>query len=281
MSVVQWLLLIFAIGGVIAVYVVTKRREGPNPWQDMQTTGDNGQETIPPGPDTNFEDLQPEVKTSSAPEFEGLVGADDVPDLPATSDPLVADDQDLPDFEVRAEVETDKESASASEPEVNLNPSGLKRSGASATSDGDQRIVVLHVACRDGQYFQGEEVHAALRNCKLQFGMQDVYHRITEENGVPESVFTVANMLKPGFLNPDEAAGLQTPGLTMFMILPGPVDGVGAFKDMMETANNLAQKLGGEVLDDTRVLLKRQTAQFMLDEIAEAERKQRLKTRHG
>lgn len=277
MGVVQWLLLLLAIGGVVTFYVVAKRREGPNPWQDMQNPEVDGQSAVPPGPDSNYQTQESISAVDGSKEdiFTGLLGADDIPDLPdnhvveAVSDDLA---DDLPDYEIRSEPRAD---LGNERPE--LNPAGLK----TRSQPAEQRVIILHVACRNGQYFQGEEIHDALRASRLQFGMQDIYHRITEENGVPESVFSVANMLKPGFLNPDEAAGLETPGLTMFMVLPGPTQGVAAFKDMMETANDIAQALGGEVLDDKRVLLKRQTAQFLLDAIAEDERKQRLKAQHA
>ncbi len=278
MGVVQWLLLLLAIGGVVTVYVVTKRREGPNPWDNMQNPDVDGQGM----PEEGVVSEPRPAGSRSDTQFEGMLGADDLPDLPP--DEAAADaganihqvpelDDDLPDFEVESSRQTPSVDAG---PNVDLNPAGLKRSGAPA-DESQQRIIVLHVASRDSSYFEGAAIHAALRECKLLFGMHEIYHRITEENGVPESVFSVANMLKPGYLNPDEAESLETPGLTMFLVLPGPIDGVMAFRDMMETANQIAQTLGGEVLDDKRALLKRQTAQFLLDEIAEDQRKQRLK----
>ncbi len=274
MSVLQWLLLFLTIGGVIALYVVIKRREGPDLWGDMQSPDVEGQETFAPDPDSDFDPVPVSRKQNSdTVQFDGVLGADDLPDLPADSSPSLANDDDLPDFDVRP-VDPVPDNH-RSEPE--LNPAGLNRKSESEPT----RIVVLHVACKDGQFFNGEEIHAALRECKLQFGMQDVYHRITEQNGVPEPVYSVANMLKPGFLNPDEAADLQTPGLALFMALPGPLDGVPACKEMMETANRLAELLHGEVLDDKRSLLKRQTAQYLLDEIAEDDRKRLIKAQHA
>ena len=96
---------------------------------------------------------------------------------------------------------------------------------------------------------------------------------------LPESVFSVANMLKPGTLDPVDEDHLQTPGLTLFLVLPGPLDGVASMRDMMETANGIAVALGGEVLDDKRALLKAQTAQYMLDQIAEIDRRARIAQR--
>ena len=264
MGVLQWLFLILAIVGVISVYIVVKRKDGPDPWQDMRRSGQSDDESpaeaLLPAQSSGSE--QHLVDTN----FDGMLGANDIPDLPADSAPSL-DDEPLPGFDVKPEPV-----AEISDDEPELRPSAVRREVESA----EQRILVLHVATT-GEYFQGEAIHAALKEAKLLFGMQDVYHRLTEENGIPETVYSVANMLKPGFLNPDEAASLETPGLTMFMMLPGPMDGVQAFKDMMETANQVAQKLGGEVLDDKRATLNRQTAQYLLDQIAEDQRKQKLK----
>src|SRR5699024_12702486 len=100
--------------------------------------------------------------------------------------------------------------------------------------------------------------------------------RYTIVIGEIESVYGVANMRKHGELDPGDQYHLSTPGLTLFLVLPGAIEGVRAMRDMMETANGIAQRLGGQVLDDKRSLLKAQTAQYMLDQIAEIDRRARL-----
>lgn len=140
----------------------------------------------------------------------------------------------------------------------------------------DQKIVVLHVVAPDGVQLTGPAIHEALQQCNLQYGERNVFHRNVDINGEAQSVFSVANMLKPGTLRPEEAARLQTKGLVMFMVLPGPVDGNKAFHDMLNTAQKLAEQLQARVLDDKRLPLTRQAAQFQIDEIAELERQQRL-----
>lgn len=106
--------------------------------------------------------------------------------------------------------------------------------------------------------------------------MRNIYHRITEVNGYPEVVFSVASMLKPGYLDPVESQDFSTVGLTLFMVLPGPTDGVAAFRDLINTADKLALRLGGEVLDESRTRITHQSAQYMRDEIAELERQWRV-----
>lgn len=136
----------------------------------------------------------------------------------------------------------------------------------------DEKLVVLHVMAGEGEGLYGEDIHVALEACKLQFGPRHIYHRIKEVDGVPESVFSVANSLKPGYLDPAESDQLVTRGLSLFMIVPGPEQAVPAFRDMLDTANSLAKALGAEVHDENRQPLTRQMAQFIQEEVAEVER---------
>ena len=145
----------------------------------------------------------------------------------------------------------------------------------------DSQVFVLHVAAPEGQPYEGTRLIETLDALNLKFGLNDLYHRVTEQHGVTESVFAVSSMVKPGTLHPAEAESLVTPGLSFFLLVPGPVEGRAAMHDMMETAHQLTTSLGGTVLDDKRALLKAQTAQFVLDQIAEIDRKARLAKRRS
>lgn len=114
-----------------------------------------------------------------------------------------------------------------------------------------QKIVALLIAERDGTHINGPKIHAALQAQGLQYGDKQIYHRLA--GGEP--VFSVASLLKPGFLDPQGAAGFSTPGLSMFLVLPGPLPPVTAFRDMLSTANALAQALNAEVYDMRRTPL--------------------------
>ncbi|MDP3859028.1 MAG: cell division protein ZipA C-terminal FtsZ-binding domain-containing protein [Stagnimonas sp.] len=111
-----------------------------------------------------------------------------------------------------------------------------------------QKIVALLIAERDGTHINGPKIHAALKAQGLEFGDKHIYHRLA--GGEP--VFSVASLLKPGYLDPSVAAGFSTPGLSMFMVLPGPVPPVTAFREMMQAAQGLAQALNAEVYDMRR-----------------------------
>lgn len=115
-------------------------------------------------------------------------------------------------------------------------------------ADDDQKIVSLLVAERSGGVIDGVRLHAALRQQKLEYGARQIYHRMYE--GAP--VFSVASLVKPGHLDPGQAAKFNTPGLMLFMVLPGPQEPAAAVRDMLATAGRLAESLDGYVYDAGR-----------------------------
>lgn len=120
-------------------------------------------------------------------------------------------------------------------------------SGEAATPASE--LMVLHVCRSDLQYLDGEQLHQALQHCGLEFGAHDIYHRFSPEG---QAIYSVASMVKPGFLRPDEVDELSTPGVTLFLQLPGPLDGSMALEDLLQTANTLAERFSGSLLDKSR-----------------------------
>lgn len=116
-----------------------------------------------------------------------------------------------------------------------------------------EKIIALLIAEREGTHIFGEQLHHALQAQGLEYGDRQIYHRLDRSaGGSGRTVFSVASLLKPGYLNPQEAAGFTTPGLTVFMVLPGPVHPVIAFQDMLTTTQALARALNADVYDGKR-----------------------------
>lgn len=121
-----------------------------------------------------------------------------------------------------------------------------------------ERLQVISVVAPDGQTFSGEALARAFDNNKLRYGEQGIYHRLTILNGREIPVFGIANLVKPGTFSPEDMEFFVTPGLTLFLQLPGPVDGVEAFDDFVHTAERLAVELGGELRDEKHCVLTHQ-----------------------
>lgn len=108
-----------------------------------------------------------------------------------------------------------------------------------------EKVIGLYIAEHEGTNILGPKIHAALQARGLRFGSKRIYHRYAGE----QPVYSVASLVKPGALDPAEAEGFATPGLSVFMVLPGPRDPRAALQDMLETAQALAQALNAELYD--------------------------------
>jgi len=154
---------------------------------------------------------------------------------------------------------------------------GASAKTAPVREQGEQLILALHVMPRTAAEFPGAELQASLEACGLKFGRYKVYHRLEGAEADAASVFSVANVVEPGSFDPAAFAESAFPGLTLFMVLPGPRGGVASYADMLATARRLAQQLGGEVLDQERSTLTRQTARHIRERIIQFELQQRLR----
>lgn len=137
-----------------------------------------------------------------------------------------------------------------------------------AVDPEDELIVVLHVAFRETRAPMSE-VLQVLGKEGLQFGHHRIWHRHAGGREGAEVVFSVARMVEPGTLDPDEAEGTALPGVSLFLVLPGPEESVDAFARMLATARRLAEQLEGEVLDAQRSTLTKQTAKHLREQIIE------------
>lgn len=135
------------------------------------------------------------------------------------------------------------------------------------------RIVTLYVAARPGETINGADFVVAAEKAGLEFGHMSIFHRLVD--GKPEQgpVFSVASMVKPGNFDMARIGELETPGLSLFMTLPGPLPALDAWETMLPTAQRLAELLDAQVLDEERNALGRQRVAHIRDELRAYDRK--------
>lgn len=153
---------------------------------------------------------------------------------------------------------------------------GASARTAPVKEQGEKLILALHVMPRAAEHFAGRELKSAFDACLLKYGRYKVFHRLEGTVEETPSVFSVANVVEPGSFELESFSDSSFPGLTLFMVLPGPRGGVAAYADMLATARRLAQLLGGEVLDQERSTLTRQTARHIRERIIEFELQRRI-----
>lgn len=109
--------------------------------------------------------------------------------------------------------------------------------------------LVLFIAADIDAGFAGEEVLKALDNAGLSFGDMDIFHRVILTEQGETSLFSIANGVKPWTLTPEELIMQTTPGLSMILNLPSPIDDGEAINDFLRTAERLAADLNGVLKD--------------------------------
>ena len=134
----------------------------------------------------------------------------------------------------------------------------------------EQKIVTLRLVARNRGSFQGDELILSMRGIGLRRGKFGIFHRFDgdEESGV---VFSAASLVEPGHFDIENIKEQEFPGISLFLVLPGPIEGVAAFDLMMAAARALAQSLGGELLDESGSTLSIQRERYMREEIVQFE----------
>lgn len=142
-------------------------------------------------------------------------------------------------------------------------------SEAELSAEIPEKIVAIRLVARGGEAIGGEELVLALRGLGLRHGQFGIFHRHEGEDDAV--LFSVANLLEPGNFDLANIRGQELPGVSMFMVLPGPLSGPLAFDAMIETARALAKSVNGEVLDAAGSSLSIQRERFIREEIIQYE----------
>jgi cell division protein ZipA len=134
----------------------------------------------------------------------------------------------------------------------------------------EQKIVTLRLVAKNRGSFKGDELILSMRGIGLRRGKFGIFHRFDgdEESGV---VFSAASLVEPGHFDIENIAEQELPGISLFLVLPGPIEGVEAFDMMMEAARTLTTSLDGELLDESGSTLSIQRERYMREEIVQFE----------
>jgi cell division protein ZipA len=127
-------------------------------------------------------------------------------------------------------------------------------------------VLALTILSGENSPFIGENIRAALDFADLEPGEMQIYHRHIAEQQA-QTLFSVANLLSPGTLKPEELATLKTQGLVIFMRLPSQANGLLAFDAMLDAADKMAKHLNGRLCDEKRQTLTEATLENMRSRI--------------
>jgi cell division protein ZipA len=133
-----------------------------------------------------------------------------------------------------------------------------------------QKIVTLRIVARNHGAFPGDDLVLSLRGIGMRHGRFGIFHRLegSDEDSV---VFSAASLVEPGSFDLANIRDQRIPGISLFMVLPGPLDGASAFDLMMSAARTLSQSLDAELLDESGSTLSIQRERYLREEIIEYE----------
>lgn len=190
--------------------------------------------------------------------FEQELHSQEEDDFPEPGFSAVIDDSDddeahMPDMFEQPQPETGVETVEQSEPVVEPESETETDDSADITqnvNDWDM-VIALTIMAPESKSFTGRAVKAALDSHDLHFGDMQIYHRYSS-SARKQVLFSVANMIDPGTLLPDSFVSMNTPGLLIFARLPGPMNGMALFDELLDTALGITSQLDGVLCDDTR-----------------------------
>jgi cell division protein ZipA len=150
-----------------------------------------------------------------------------------------------------------------------LQPAAIDRSSAPAAHGANaaelQKIVTVRVLAAGDARWPGATLLSALELHGLAYGRHQVFHRRHVDG---RSLFCVASLIEPGTFDVARMSSEEFRGVTLFAVLPGPVEPLLTVDELLGAARGLAQELSGMVQDSKGMPLSPQRAAALRDDIA-------------
>jgi len=184
----------------------------------------------------------------------------------------IDDEPDSSDFEALSEVISGRDRFEEYTKQQEITFSAVEDSNETGP---ESLLIVLNIMSPKGHVFTGEGIHAVMTSAGLTHGEHQIYHY--QENG--SAIFSIANAIEPGFFDLAKLNTISTPGLAVFMQLPGPVECRKALNTLLEVSKRLADALSGELCDESRSVLTQQTISHLKEKVEAYRLKQQVSQR--
>nr|WP_321279400.1 cell division protein ZipA [uncultured Vibrio sp.] len=134
-------------------------------------------------------------------------------------------------------------------------PAVVAQTPEESKPEPEMQVLVLNVHCAGEEPFVGTELFDSMQQNGLIYGEMNIFHRHVDLSGNGKVLFSVANMMHPGTLEHGDPAEFSTKGISFFMTLPCYGEAEQNFNLMLRTAQQIADDMGGNVLDEQRNLM--------------------------
>ena len=169
----------------------------------------------------------------------------------------------------KAREESREKAREESRKEAREEPRKEPRSADAAVSP--DQIIALHVVAEEGHAFAGSETWKFLLAARLRYDDMKIFSKYDGNRDRADPVFRVANLVNPGTFDSDDIDGLHIPGISLFMLLPTPIDNMRAFEQMLTVARRFAETFDGRLLDSRRQELTLESIEAIRRRIREFE----------
>ncbi len=130
-----------------------------------------------------------------------------------------------------------------------------------------QRIVALRLIAPADRW-PGRRLVEALEAEGLTYGKYSIFHREREDG---KTIFYVASMVEPGSFDLAAMDSLDFPGVSVFAVIPGPLDAPATFDMMLGTSRRLCERLKGHLQDEQGSTLTAQRILNLREELVHLE----------
>lgn len=137
---------------------------------------------------------------------------------------------------------------------------------AVASPRATEKIVTLRLVARHQGTFPGDELALSLRGIGLRHGKFGIFHRY-EGDDEKKVIFSAASLVEPGSFDLANIKAQQIPGISLFMVLPGPMHGAQGFDLMVAAGRALSKTLNAELLDESGSTFSIQRERYLREEI--------------
>lgn len=125
-------------------------------------------------------------------------------------------------------------------------------------------IIVLYLLPKGEQKLSGSQINSSVQAMGLAFGEMNIFHYKFGDR----SVFSIANMLEPGYFDVNTIHDLKTTGLSIFMQIGGS-DPQDDLTEMLQRSYQLAGLLDARLCNHKREPLTQQDAENYRQQVAD------------
>lgn len=118
--------------------------------------------------------------------------------------------------------------------------------------ESERHILSLRIAALSHERLSGRVVRQALGACGFEHGRFGIFHQPGADG---RALLSAANLSKPGIFDLPNMDFQRFSGLSLFAVLPGPLPPAAALDHLLDTAQDLAERLRARVQDEQGLTL--------------------------